>query len=345
MKLCSFVAFGSRSYGLVLDDGNIVDLKLLLEEHAHSRSDISLSLLLGVQVPVSLTDCILKIVSGEISIDELTEEHYPEEFLVTPGDVHFEPPIPRPGKIMGVAINNQLAQAFAHRPFGSPAFFFKPTTALVGHDQPVLVKKEFGVTHPEPELAVIIGKGGKNISEQNALDHVFGYSILNDITSPGLKNQDSIELVLPEAASSTYEKLLDWRNNRDSEHSRSVYLTYHGLSKGADSFAPMGPWLVTADEIEDPNNLLIVSTDDRGTIFEDSTANLLFSVQEIISHASKYCTLETGDIIHCGTAMIAAQESQRACLSEWDITQCDGESMTVEIPGLGALQNSIVVES
>lgn len=327
MKFCSYEVNGNASYGAVAKSGNIVDLKMLL----------------GVDAPRTLDDLIWSLSEGKNSLSDLNKKVEAAVGGLSQDEVQWAPPVGRPGKIMGVAINNKIGQMIAHRPFENPAFFFKPRTSLVGHGQPVVVKESFGLTHPEPELAVIIGKKGKNILEADALGHVFGYTIINDVTSPGLKEKDSLELVIPEGVgdSGGYTSMLEWRSVINEQHARSIYLTYHALSKGTDSFGPIGPWIVTRDEITDPNNLAVNSYDGEDPVFEDSTANLTFSVERIIAHASSFITLEPGDIIHCGTAMKPAEGSKYKSLTGWDIRKTDSP-MSIEIPGIGRLTNPVV---
>ncbi|NIB45000.1 fumarylacetoacetate hydrolase family protein [Pseudomaricurvus alkylphenolicus] len=330
MKFCSFVSEGQKSYGFETADGQIADLRLVL----------------GAKAPATLADFMEEVVSGDISLDSLMAEDFSQDYKKDPALLTMLAPIPRPGKIMGVAINNQIFQALSHRPSATPAFFFSVATALTGQNQPIVLRKEFGITNPEPELAVIIGKGGKNIKEEDALDHVFGYSVLNDVTSHGLKAEDSIEIIAPEGSGfeARYEKSMGWREIRDADHARRLYLTYHARSKGCDTFAPMGPWLVTADEISDPNNLRVRSYQNEELTFVDSTANLTFSVEKVIAHASRYCTLETGDIIHCGTAAKPAENGSFASIGHWDLNESNGAKVSIEIEGLGTLVNPVVVE-
>lgn len=322
MKFCSFEADGRRSYGVQREDGRVVDLKALL----------------GPEGPASLE--ALVEAGPDLAALAARVEGAP---ALDPEGLTWLPPLRRPGKIIGVAINNRMGQAAAFRPFAEPAFFLKPATSLVGHGQPVVVRGDYGLTHPEPELAVVIGKPGKAIAEDRALEHVFGYAIINDVTSPGLKEKDSIEIITPPQAGGGYSDLMAWRKVRDAEDARSIYLTYHARSKGTDTFGPMGPWLVTADEIADPNALPILSYDGDELVFEDSTANLTFSVQRIIAHASAYMTLEPGDVIHCGTAMKPAEGGRYRTLTGWDLARSQ-RPMAIEIPGLGRLVNPVVFE-
>lgn len=319
MKLCSFECDGRPSYGWVRDDGRLVDVPPRLGERAPDR----------------LEGLIAAIQAGQTDLAAVVQQCRDAPTLA-PDSVRWLPPIRRPGKVLGVALNNRIGQLIAHRPFAAPAFFVKPASCLTGHGQPLVLRDDHGLTHPEPELAVVIGRGGKDIPESEALDHVFGYTIINDITSPGLKARDSIELVVPAALGGGYRDLMGWRQIKDEDHARSIYLTYHALSKGADTFGPMGPWIVTADEIANPNQLAVHSYDGEQLVFEDSTADLVFSVEQIIAHASRYMTLETGDIIHCGTAMQPASGSPYQMITQWDLAKSQ-RPMGIEIQGIGRL--------
>ncbi len=104
------------------------------------------------------------------------------------------PPVARPGKIIGVAMNNSAFAKPSYRYFSSPAYFMKSPSSLIGHGEPVIVREEYGLTHPEPELACIIGRHASHLDAATAREAIFGYTIINDITSVGLKDQDSLHL-------------------------------------------------------------------------------------------------------------------------------------------------------
>ena len=214
-------------------------------------------------------------------------------------DLDWLPPITNPSKILGVAFNNKELMKKAHKDPGVPNFFLKPPSALVGHNKPIIVDPEWGAVIPEPEICAVISRKAKHITAEDALNYIFGFLIHNDVTSHGLKFQkDSIAI--------TYDKDLarpefyTWRNLKDPDDTDAFYV-YHTRSKGTDTFGPMGPWITTSDEIDDPNKLAVNGSLNEDDFTNDHTSNYRFSIQECISEASSYFTLEAGDLISFGT--------------------------------------------
>jgi 2-keto-4-pentenoate hydratase/2-oxohepta-3-ene-1,7-dioic acid hydratase in catechol pathway len=252
--------------------------------------------------------------------------------------VEWRAPVTRPGKIIGVAFNNKILAGMAHKPFKAPMFFLKPSSALTGHNSPIVIRSGFGHTVPELELAAIIGRRGRDLSQSEALDHVFGYSIINDVTSIGLKfGLDAVAIdVDPKGAR---PETFAWRRRRD-ENDNELYFTYHARSKGCDSFAPMGPWLTTREEIADPNKLEVDGFLAGELFTSDSTANYQFSIEAVIADASRYFTLEPGDVIHFGTASRGKGRFERGHL---DVNLgAEQGPVAAEISGLGRLSNPIM---
>ena len=211
----------------------------------------------------------------------------------------WAPPVPNPSKILGVAFNNKELMKKAHKDPGVPNYFLKPPSALQGHLKPIIVDPNWGAVIPEPELCAIIGRRAKHITEKEALDHVFGYMIHNDVTSHGLKFQkDSIAI--------TYDKdmarpeFYQWRNLNGPDDTDAYYV-YHTRSKGTDTFGPMGPWITPREAIKNPNKLAVIGRLGEEVFTQDNTANYRFSVEECIAEASRYFTLEPGDLISFGT--------------------------------------------
>ncbi|WP_333605814.1 fumarylacetoacetate hydrolase family protein [Novosphingobium sp.] len=254
--------------------------------------------------------------------------------------INWLPPMPDPGKILGVAMNNTRLNNTAHVEPAGPMFFLKPPSSLIGHGANIEIGDDYGFTFPELELGVVIGRRAKHVSEKDALDYVFGYTIVNDITSQGLKRGDSIAVdVTPEQkASPGYIGYFDWRREHGDDD-RSIYFTYHARSKGADTFGPMGPYVTTADEIANPDALEVRGYSDGEEFARDTTANYSYPVRRIIAHASRYFTLEPGDIITCGTAAKGNERFPRAH-HEIDMSRMT-PVVEIEIDGLGRLSNPV----
>ena len=238
------------------------------------------------------------------------------------------PPVPRPGKIICVALNNSAnADRIMSGP-DKPATFNKPATSLLGHNQPIRLKKEWGRVHPEPELAVVIGAGGTDISRDDAMSHVFGYTIINDLTSPTMRAQDTFH----------YRAIHPKQDGTEGIEYVDTWVTYPGRYKGTDGFGPIGPWIATADEIPDPHALTVSCVHESRLITEDSTRNLTHKVADVISYMSEYQTLEPGDIIAMGTALKASASG--GAVQNVNLTTLGGR-IEVTISGIGTLSNPV----
>lgn len=241
------------------------------------------------------------------------------------------PPVPRPGKVICVALNNSAnADRIMSGP-ATPATFNKPATSLLGHCQPIRLKKEFGRVHPEPELAVVIGTGGAGIHRDDAMSHVFGYTIINDLTSPTMREQDTFH----------YRAIHPKKDGTEGIEYVETWVSYPGRYKGSDGFGPIGPWIATADEIADPHALTVSCVHQGRLITEDSTANLTHKVADVISYMSGYQTLEPGDIIAMGTALKASSAGGGA-VQNVNLTELGGP-IEVTISGIGTLRNPVEV--
>ena len=330
-------------FGTVLcNDKEILGLAAGSDEKFYPLAAIYEACGLGA-APASLRELIR---GGASSMDEA---HQAKEFAennldkldaLDKGDFHWLPPVNDSRKIIGVAMNNTGLNTGAHVEPAGPMFFLKPLSSLTGHEQPIEIGGDYGFTFPELELAVVIGKSGKNISEAEALSYVFGYSIMNDVTSQGLKRGDSIAVDLRPGLKHTpgYISYFDWRRVR-GEEDNEVYFTYHTRSKGCDTFGPMGPWVTTADEISNPDDLSVRGYADGELFAEDSTSAYSYSVSRIISHASRYFSLEPGDIFTCGTAAKGNDKYPRAH-HEIDMSEST-PVVEIQIEGLGRLSNPV----
>ncbi|MCD1636628.1 fumarylacetoacetate hydrolase family protein [Martelella mediterranea] len=253
-------------------------------------------------------------------------------------DLDWMPPQPRPSKVLGVAFNNMGIRKSAHRDPGVPNFFLKAPSCLTGHNKPIIMEEHFGETIPELELAAVIGKRCRKVTVEEAKDAIFGFTITNDVTSHGLKfGLDSIATTREKDLIRPHH--LAWRN-RKGEDDNDVYFVYHTRSKATDTFGPMGPWITTADEVENPDALEVKGWFDGEPFAVDSTASYRFKVAEVIAEASRYFTLEPGDIICFGTSAKGVGNFPNGHRSV-NMHKLSGV-IDIEIEGLGHLSNPVV---
>jgi 2-keto-4-pentenoate hydratase/2-oxohepta-3-ene-1,7-dioic acid hydratase in catechol pathway len=195
----------------------------------------------------------------------------PTGVTVPLSEATFGPPILFPGKIIAAAANylkhtqemNPGVQADSLVHTRQRGFFLKAPSSIIGPDDAVILPYADRRTDQEAELAVIIGRGGKDISEEDALNHVFGYACLLDISLRGKEDR--------------------------------------GLRKSFDTFTPIGPWITTADEIANPDALDLKCTVNGEVRQHDSTGAMVIGVRQLISWMSSVMTLHPGDIIATGT--------------------------------------------
>lgn len=226
-------------------------------------------------------------------------------------DVTLLAPLLRPGKILAVAANYQdhVTETGGDRIDKSrisPRLFLKPPTAISGPGEDIALPSVSDRIDWEAELVVVLGRGGKDIRLDAALDHVAGYTVGNDVSA----------------------RAMDYGYERDTGDSAVWFFDWLN-GKWLDGFAALGPWLVTAGEVPDPQNLEI-SLDVNGEVMQrGTTGDMIFSVAEQIAFASRIMTLEPGDVIYTGTPSGVGIASERFLKS--------GDRMTARLGGLGEL--------
>ncbi|GAB3587326.1 fumarylacetoacetate hydrolase family protein [Acetobacter peroxydans] len=213
---------------------------------------------------------ISEITAETLADDQLAalQKIDPEQLPELPADIRYAVPVRDIGKFVAIGLNyrDHAEEAGLAIP-SEPVVFFKATTSISGANDPIIKPPHSTQLDWELELGVVIGKRTRYVSAEEALDHVCGYCVVNDVSDRGFQFQ-----------SSQWDK-----------------------GKSCDSFGPIGPWLVTRDEIPDPQNLdmwLDVNGERRQV---GNSATMIFSVAEIVSYCSRYMTLAPGDVICTGT--------------------------------------------
>ncbi len=311
MRFASFRFNGQDSYGVALADDEIVDIKASAED-----------------CPDELIDLLKMGDAGRELVAKILDDP-PKAAMISTDDITWHPPIRRPGKICGIAMNNSASNERKISAPEHPAFFLKPASCLIGHKQAVAIRSYYGSVHPEPELAVVIGSKTRDVNASEAAQHIFGYTIFDDITGNGMRSEDLFQ----------YYALYASDDDPDKLERREQHLSYAGRYKGTDSFGAMGPWLVSRDEIPDPDNLAVTCKVGGEIVAADNTRYYNYKVAEIVSFISQFQTLHPGDVISCGTAF--KPSADRKSIHHANLQKVDGP-IEVTIEGLGTQENPVI---
>ena len=228
-----------------------------------------------------------------------------EAFKIPVADAQFFAAVHDPHKIICIGLNYKDHAAESGVPIPKdPVLFSKYATALIGHGEAIVLPPVSSEVDYEAELVVVIGRRGRNIPAAAALEYVAGYTIGHDVSAR------------------------DWQLKKDGKQWMA--------GKTFDTFAPMGPYLVTADEVPDPQNLRIALRLNGQTMQDSSTTQLIFGIKEAVAYISQVMTLEPGDVIYTGTPPgVGVARKPPVFLKPGDVCE-------VEIEGLGVLRNPVV---
>lgn len=283
MKLTSFLTENRPAYGIVTDSG-VIDLSRLSETPDNLCS--------------ALTD------PGAEQLAALGAGLAPDFAL---DEISYAPPITNPQKIICIGVNyvnrNEEYDDTALPPY--PSVFLRTPGSLVGHLQSIVRPPESEQFDYEGEIAIVIGKPGRRITQDNAEAHIAGLTILQE------------------------GSVRDWMRHGKFNVTQG---------KNFDRSGAVGPWLVTADEFDNYDNLTVTTRVNGEQRQHDTTANLLFSFSYLISYLSTFTGLQTGDIISTGTPTGAG--------ARFDPPRflVPGDEVAVEVPGIGLLRNTVVDE-
>ncbi|WNC13776.1 fumarylacetoacetate hydrolase family protein [Brevibacillus brevis] len=254
--------------------------------------------------PTSVADLISGGEPSKQALARLTDAVYEDDSLFHPEEtLTYAPAVPAPSKIICVGLNYKKHADECNMAYpATPILFSKFANALAGHEEDIPLPAASAQVDYEAELAIVIGQRASHVSEAEALSYVYGYCSANDVSA------------------------------RDLQFTTSQWL----LGKTCDKFCPIGPYLVSADEAGDPDQLQI-RTFVNGEVRQNSnTSDMIFSCRQIISYISRHMTLEPGDVILTGTpeGVITGYPADR------QVWLKDGDVVTVEIENLGRLTNT-----
>lgn len=276
-------------------------MKLLSFEH---EGEAKVGVLDGDNVALvdGVTDMITLLEMGAEGIG-LAQRALETGGMISADSITYLPPVIRPGKVISLGRNYAAhAKEGGAEPPKFPMLFHKTHTSLNGHNRPIHIPNNTNKVDYEAELAVIIGKRCKHVSETNALDYVAGYACANDVTAR------------------------DWQR-------RTSQFT---AGKMVDGFGPLGPYLVTADEIPDVQNLNIQLWHNGNLMQSSNTEMMIFSVAFMISYISQITTLEVGDVILTGTPEGVGYARKPPVYMQ------AGDKVSVEVESVGRLTNHFI---
>jgi 2-keto-4-pentenoate hydratase/2-oxohepta-3-ene-1,7-dioic acid hydratase in catechol pathway len=298
MRLVTFIKNGKLAMGVRTNSG-IIDIERALSMNPvadHVPNTVMAAIEGGKQATAALQDYIDSLPANTLEGCTLSEE-----------SVSYGPCVPEPNKIICVGLNYRKHAEETNAAIPEyPILFNKFNNTLTGHNQDIALPRASKKVDYEAELVIVIGKKAKYVAKEDALDYVFGYSNVNDLSARDL------QLRTPQ-----------WM-----------------LGKICDDFSPLGPDLVTADEVGNPNNLTIKTTVNGEVRQQSNTSDMIFYCDEIVSYISQHLTLEPGDIILTGTpegVVLGYPPEKQVYLQP-------GDEVTIEIEKLGKLTNRFVAE-
>lgn len=281
MKLLRYGPAGQERPGLLAADGTVRDLSGVVGDLAGD------TLTPAGLAPVAALD--------------------PTGLPVVAGEPRLGPCVAGVGKFICIGLNySDHAAETGNAVPPEPLIFMKATSAICGPNDPILIPRGSTKTDWEVELGVVIGKPGKYIAEEAALDHVAGYCVINDVSER------------------------DFQMNRSGQWVKG---------KSADHFGPIGPWLVTPDEIENPHNLAMWLDVDGHRYQNGNTRTMVFGVARLVAHLSAFMSLQPGDIISTGTPPGVGMGLNPPTYLK------PGQVVTLGIEGLGSQRQDVIADA
>jgi acylpyruvate hydrolase len=271
MKLVTFAKNGESRIGVVLGEDSVVDLIAACAWYRRAnqglRFDMPGDMIGFLKTGGEGLEAVGKILAS-VQASIAAGSKVPAGIVFEPEQVRLKAPVEKPGKIVCLGRNYaEHAKEGGREAPGTPLIFAKAPTSIIGPGEPVIYPKLTKQLDYEVELAVVIGRKGREIQEEKAYDYIAGYTVMNDVTARDIQFGDKL-----------------W---------------FRG--KSFDTFGPTGPWIVLKDEIPDPHSLRL-SMKVNGEIRQDSsTKELIFKIPFLIAFVSAAMTLEPGDILSTGT--------------------------------------------
>ena len=264
--------------------------------------DIVIDSLSDANIPNTMIDFLSAGANALLAMQELIDSGLGRFNLA---DVKLNAPIPRPGKYLGISLNyaDHITETGAEQP-KYPSFFTKQSTCVIGHGDSIHQPKVSDKLDYEGELAFVIGKRCRHVPVDKAHQVIAGFTIANDVS------------------------VRDWQ-------ARSATMM---IGKSFDTCGPLGPWIVTADELVNPHQLSIKTWIDDELRQDGNTQQMIFNCYEMVAYLSQAMTLEPGDVITTGTPSgVGVKMTPRGYMKP-------GQTVKIEIEGIGILSNKVIEE-
>ena len=319
MKLTTFAVKGEQRLGAMAGNNKIVVDLAAAEKSAARREKRSANLFYSDMITflnagtkgMAAARKLVKAVEGKLG-DEPKADGKSTHYLTK---VRLKAPVPNPAKLFCLAGNykdhiEEGGGRISAQDRETPRIFMKPpSTTVIGQDEDILIPPIARAIDWEGELAVVIGRKGKAIASKDAMKYVAGYTIMNDVSERQL-------LIKPRSSNRPKDEWFDWLNG-----------------KWLDTAAPQGPWIVTTDEIKNPQDLDISTFVNGLRKQHNNTGQMLYFVADIIEYISAIITLEPGDIISTGT--ISGVGATTGTFLK------PGDRVEIEISKIGVLKNNV----
>ncbi|MEW9672136.1 fumarylacetoacetate hydrolase family protein [Ammoniphilus sp. 3BR4] len=307
MRLVTFCYEGNQRVGAIIDN-RVIDLNYACEEMLNSQEKLRAKQIAEAYVPANMVEFLqggeqsLAVAKEAVDFALHSGKSFSRKVVLPASDVQLEAPVQNPAKMICVGHNYRehiLEMGRELPPY--PVIFAKFANTIIGPQDDIPFYPVSEQLDYEAEFAFVIGKRARNVSADQALDYVAGYTIVNDVTYRDIQR-----------------RTIQWLQGKTVEGS-----------------APMGPWLVTGDEIGDPAGLEVVLTVNGEERQRSNTANLVFTVQYLVEFLSGLMTLEPGDVILTGTpGGVGVARNPQVFLK-------DGDVVRIEIDRIGALENRV----
>jgi len=301
-RLGAIVSVGTYA-GWVVDLNRALAIKLAFDDvgapEAEANSMVPSDMLSFLRLgPTALKAAKMTLDFATETLDCYNAPDFLRAGAVEPTDgVRLCAPLPRPGKIIGASNLDLTPDTSGSEGSASPRLFLKASSSVIGPEDEISLPADVGRICFQGTLAAVIGAQTRNVAAADALDRVAGYCVANDVKSPGVEDES--------------------------------------VGRSCDTFAPLGPWLVTRDEIPDPADLGIRSVVSGDVVQASRTKEVRFPIAEIIAHASTIMALEAGDVILLGAPAGSEVSAEQV---RWIR---EGDLVEIEVESLGKLRNYV----